>query len=69
VLGFLRVHLADSDLDADAIARGCYLSKRTLYRLFEGTDGSVRGRLRQLRVERAQLLLRRMPPSREMAWY
>lgn len=61
VLGFLRAHLADPDLDADAIARGCYLSKRTLYRLFEGTEGSVMGRLRQLRVERAQLLLRRCP--------
>ena len=61
VLGFLRAHLADPGLDADAIARGCYLSKRTLYRLFEGTEGSVMGRLRQLRVERAQLLLRRCP--------
>ncbi len=61
VLGFLRAHLADPDLDADAVARGCYLSKRTLYRLFEGTEGSVMGRLRQLRVERAQLLLRRCP--------
>jgi AraC family transcriptional regulator, positive regulator of tynA and feaB len=61
VLGFLRAHLAGPDLDADAIARGCYLSKRTLYRLFEGTEGSVMGRLRQLRVERAQLLLRRCP--------
>jgi AraC family transcriptional regulator, positive regulator of tynA and feaB len=61
VLGFLRAHLAGPDLDANAIARGCYLSKRTLYRLFEGTEGSVMGRLRQLRVERAQLLLRRCP--------
>ena len=61
VLGFLRAHLAVPDLDADAIAGGCYLSKRTLYRLFEGTEGSVMGRLRQLRVERAQLLLRRCP--------
>ena len=43
VLSFLRAHLADPGLDADEIARGCYLSKRTLYRLFEGTKGSVMG--------------------------
>jgi AraC family transcriptional activator of tynA and feaB len=61
VLSFLRAHLADPGLDADEIARGCYLSKRTLYRLFEGTEGSVMGRLRQLRIEKAQQLLRRCP--------
>jgi AraC family transcriptional regulator, positive regulator of tynA and feaB len=61
VISFLRAHLADPGLDADAIARGCYLSKRTLYRLFEGTEGSVMGRLRQLRIEKAQQLLRRCP--------
>jgi len=61
VLSFLRAHLADPDLDADEIARGCYLSKRTLYRLFEGTEGSVMGRLRQLRIEKARQLLRRCP--------
>jgi AraC family transcriptional regulator, positive regulator of tynA and feaB len=61
VLSFVRAHLADPGLDADAIALGCYLSKRTLYRLFEGTEGSVMGRLRQLRVEKAQQLLRRYP--------
>ena len=61
VLSFLRAHLAVPDLDADAIARGCYLSKRTLYRLFEGTEGSVMGRLRQLRIEKARQLLRRCP--------
>jgi AraC-like DNA-binding protein len=54
VLGFLRAHLADPGLDADEVARGCYLSKRTLYRLFESTEGSVMGRLRQLRIEKAQ---------------
>jgi AraC family transcriptional activator of tynA and feaB len=48
VLSFLRAHLADRGLDSDEIACGCYLSKRTLYRLFEGTKGSVMGRLRQL---------------------
>lgn len=61
VLSFLRAHLADPGLDADAIALGCYLSKRTLYRLFEGTEGSVMGRLRQLRIEKARQLLRRCP--------
>jgi hypothetical protein len=58
VLGFLRAHLADPGLDADAIARGCYLSKRALYRLFEGTEGSVMARLRQLRIAKEQHPLR-----------
>lgn len=61
VMAFLRSRLADPGLDADAVARSCYISRRTLYRLFEGVEGSVMGRLRLLRIENAQWVLRHHP--------
>jgi AraC family transcriptional regulator, positive regulator of tynA and feaB len=61
VMSFLRTHMGDPDLDADAIARGCLMSRRSLYRLFEGSERAVIGRLRSLRVETAMLMLRNQP--------
>ncbi|WAJ43698.1 helix-turn-helix domain-containing protein [Mycobacterium sp. Aquia_216] len=61
VMSFLRTHMGDPRLDVDAIAHGCLLSRRTVYRLFEGSEHSVMGRLRQLRVETAMLMLRNQP--------
>ncbi|MEU6383810.1 hypothetical protein ABZ847_09605 [Streptomyces bauhiniae] len=52
---YLRKHLADPDPDAEGIAAGLHLSRRTLFRLFEGTGESVMARLRSLRLG--------MPPS------
>lgn len=57
----MRTHLADPDLDAESIADGLHLSRRTLFRLFEETGESVMGRLRTLRLERARLVLRTQP--------
>ncbi|WP_430393834.1 hypothetical protein [Brachybacterium nesterenkovii] len=50
----MRIHLADPDLDAESIADGLHLSRRTLFRLFEETGESVMGRLRTLRLERVK---------------
>lgn len=61
VVAFLRSRLADPDLDADTVAQSCYMSRRTLYRLFEGTEGSVMGRLRWLRIDTARQMLRQHP--------
>lgn len=60
-LAYMRTHLADPDLDAERIADGLHLSRRTLFRLFEGTGESVMGHLRALRLERARLVLRTQP--------
>ncbi|MEV6273888.1 helix-turn-helix domain-containing protein [Nocardia sp. NPDC051832] len=57
VLAFMSRHCADPALTVDAIARACAVSRRTLYRLFEGADGGIGAVLRRLRVERAQRLL------------
>ena len=59
VLEFLRRHLADPSLDADAVAAACHVSRRTLYRIL-GPDG-VATRLRRMRIEQAQAMLLREP--------
>ncbi|WP_169813250.1 helix-turn-helix domain-containing protein [Nocardia jejuensis] len=61
VLTFMRAHCADPELGVDAIAEGCRMSRRTLYRVFgefEGGPGTV---LRRMRIERACDLLRNAP--------
>ncbi|MGQ5593939.1 helix-turn-helix domain-containing protein [Streptomyces sp. ESR1.13] len=60
-LAYMRAHLADPDLDAEGIAAGLHVSRRTLFRLFEGTGESAMARLRSLRLERARLMLRTQP--------
>lgn len=57
-LAYMRAHLADPDLDTERIAAALNLSRRTLFRLFEGSGESVMGRLRSLRLERARQVLR-----------
>ncbi|GAA3139679.1 hypothetical protein GCM10020255_015890 [Rhodococcus baikonurensis] len=41
VLAYIHAHLADPDLDAERIATAMRLSRRSLYRLFQGTDHTV----------------------------
>ncbi|MEW2132017.1 helix-turn-helix domain-containing protein [Streptomyces sp. NPDC005435] len=60
-LAYMRAHLADPELDAEGIAAGLHVSRRTLFRLFEGTGESAMARLRSLRLERARLMLRTQP--------
>jgi len=61
VISFLRAHLSEPTLDIETIARGCYLSRRTLFRHFAGEADGVIGLLKRMRVERAQQLLRQYP--------
>ncbi len=61
VLHHLRGAFRDSSLDADAVARGCHLSRRTLFRLFRDTPQSLADELREIRVAEAQRLLRAHP--------
>jgi AraC-like DNA-binding protein len=56
--GYLRTKHSDPDLTIDDVARACLVSRRTLYRLFEGVPGGVGSLLRRIRVEHAQALLR-----------
>lgn len=53
----LHLHFADPRLDASAVARACNMSRRSLYRL-AGAEG-IAGRLRQIRIEHAKVLLAR----------
>ncbi|MBB3661647.1 AraC-like DNA-binding protein [Prauserella sediminis] len=55
VLDVLRRNLFDPQLDADAVAKACNVSRRTLYRILD--DEGVATRLRRMRIERAQELL------------
>jgi transcriptional regulator GlxA family with amidase domain len=61
VHAFLRARHGDPVLTADDVARACLISRRTLYRLFEGAPGGVGSMLREIRVEHAQALLRAGP--------
>jgi AraC-like DNA-binding protein len=61
VLAYLLEHFVDPGLDADSIAVGCHLSRRTLFRLFEDEPESPGDVLRRLRVTEAQRLLRAEP--------
>lgn len=61
VLAYIHAHLADPDLDAERIATAMRLSRRSLYRLFQGTDHTVMGYLRAARIQSAQHLLRKYP--------
>jgi AraC-like DNA-binding protein len=56
-LAYMRHHLSDPELDVDRIAVGCHVSRRTLYRLFEGTGQTVTMHLRTIRIAAAQRLL------------
>lgn len=59
VLDFMRSHLADPGLDAEAIARACHVSRRTLYRIIG--PGGVAAALRRARLDRARHLLTAEP--------
>jgi AraC-like DNA-binding protein len=61
VIHHLRLAFRDSSLDADAVAHGCHLSRRTLFRLFSDTPRSLADELREIRVAEAQRLLRAHP--------
>jgi transcriptional regulator GlxA family with amidase domain len=61
VHAFVRSRHSDPDLCVDDIARGCLVSRRSLYRLFETDPGGVSGLLRRVRIDHAQALLRADP--------
>ncbi len=58
VLVFLRARHGDPGLTVDDVAQACLISRRTLYRLFEGTPDGVGSLLRSIRIEHARALLR-----------
>lgn len=60
VLAHLRRRAADPQLDADTAAAACHLSRRAMFRLFEGHE-SWASALRRIRVERAAELLLTQP--------
>lgn len=63
VVSYLRRNLNDPRLDADVIAAALHVSRRTLFRTFDGESDGAMGLLRRMRVERAQRLLRHSPAT------
>lgn len=61
VMEYMRAHCTDPDLTVDRIAEGCAISRRTVYRVFDGFDGGPAAILRGLRVEHACTLIRNRP--------
>ncbi|WP_156910257.1 helix-turn-helix domain-containing protein [Nocardia mangyaensis] len=59
VLAFLRDHYTDPDLTVDEVAHACYISRRSLFRIFDGTSESLNTTLRRMRVRHAKILLAR----------
>lgn len=57
---FVRENAGNPELDADAVAAGCRVSRRTLFRALSD-DEPLTSLLRRIRVERAQQMLRSNP--------
>ncbi|MGV9712721.1 helix-turn-helix domain-containing protein [Gordonia sp. NPDC003424] len=57
VLRYLRRHLADPGLSVESAARDLHLSPRSLHALFDDTDDTFAGTVRQMRLRRANDLL------------
>ncbi|MFF2087741.1 helix-turn-helix domain-containing protein [Nocardia sp. NPDC058176] len=59
VLAFLRDHYTDPELTVDEVAHACHISRRTLFRIFDGTGETLNTTLRRMRVRHAKILLSR----------
>ncbi|MFE0632878.1 helix-turn-helix domain-containing protein [Streptomyces sp. NPDC058864] len=58
---FVRRHAYDPSLDASAVAAGCGISRRTLFRTLSADAETLTELIRRLRVNRAQQVLRTTP--------
>lgn len=58
---FVRRHAYDPTLDASAVAAGCGISRRTLFRTLSADAETLTELIRRLRVTRAQQVLRTTP--------
>ncbi|MFJ6415971.1 helix-turn-helix domain-containing protein [Paeniglutamicibacter sp. NPDC091659] len=58
VLGVIDAAYVDPQTSVDTLARAVGVSRRQLYRLFEGRNVSVAGMLRERRLDHAEMLLR-----------
>ncbi|QLY30531.1 helix-turn-helix domain-containing protein [Nocardia huaxiensis] len=61
VLEYMRRHCTDPELTAERIAQGCAMSRRALYRIFDGFQEGPVAVLRRMRVNLAAELLVRDP--------
>ena len=59
IVEHLHRNFADPQLNASAVATACHLSRRSLYRAVG--EGGLAGRLRQIRISRAQEMLLATP--------
>lgn len=61
VMVYLRKRCTDPELTVDEVAAACHISRRTLFRIFDGGE-TLTAALRKLRVRHAQALLDHHPP-------
>ncbi|MFE1593191.1 helix-turn-helix domain-containing protein [Nocardia sp. NPDC058705] len=57
VLVYLRRRCTDPELTVDEVAGACHISRRTLFRLFDGSGDTLNTTLRRMRVRHAQKML------------
>ncbi len=62
VMVYLRKRCTDPELTVDEVAAACHISRRTLFRIFDGGE-TLTAALRKLRVRHAQALLVAHPQS------
>ncbi|MGW0252117.1 AraC family transcriptional regulator [Nocardia goodfellowii] len=66
VMIYLRKRCTDPELTVGEVAQACNISRRTLFRLFDGTGDTFGATVRRLRIRHARMLLTRdlsLPPA------
>lgn len=65
---FIDLHLADPGLSPDDVAAACHVSRRQLYRVFDGAGEAVATVIRKRRLVRATALLQSLAQDTPVAW-
>lgn len=67
-IGYIDLHLSDPALSPQDVANACHVSLRQLYRVFEPGGRTVAELIRRRRLDRAESLLRSLPPHTPVQW-
>jgi AraC family transcriptional regulator, positive regulator of tynA and feaB len=65
-LRFIELNLADPNLDAARVAKAVNCSRATLYRAFAAEGTGVAEAIRDMRLDRARILIEQMPPGQSI---
>lgn len=67
-INHIDLHLSDPSLSPRDVADACHVSLRQLYRVFEAGGHTVAELIRSRRLDRAESLLRSLPPTTPVQW-